>query len=531
MMKFLRSQSQTVLWTVIGVIALGFLFYGNAGNLLTSNSGRISNDFGRIDGQDLTVAQLTDAIRNTRDAIMLEGQPQLLAQPGASVEVAEEAWRQLLLLNEADKLHIDISNKELVDYIHSMPVFQGKDGVYSPDAYEKGMAQLKNVLHVQPDAGVDPIANTKAIFETVLRNNLKTDAVKKALFANIHGSAKDVSDRYQKYYAPVTASVVSFDPKTFVAQAKVTPDEIAAEYKANPQNPDYRTQEKRKVDYVLFPLSPDQAKLPDAQKTAAKNELGQKALDFALAFQPDPSASTENPPPAPDFAAEAKKRGLNPATTDFFSADQTPAGIPPSPAFNNAAFSLSKDDAISKVVELDNGVAVLHLSEIQPSDLRPLDEVKGDITKKLQQTEALRMARASADVTSKALQAALAKGADFKTTAKGMKLKVETVPSFVPAKTPQSDPRLQTIAFATTSLKTGEVSDPVPMQTDNSLLVVHLDSRGQADPAGLAQFETRAREQQDQQMQAQAYSDWAIWKSKQAGTHKPPELDAYGAVE
>jgi peptidyl-prolyl cis-trans isomerase D len=205
--------------------------------------------------------------------------------------------------------------------------------------------------------------------------------------------------------------------------------------------------------------------------------------------------------------------------------------VPPSPAFNTAAFSLAKDNTISKVVELDNGVAVLHLAEIQPSELRPLEEVRADIQKQLQQTKGLQTAQVTAQIMAKTLQSAVAKGADFKTAAAGMKLKVETLPAFVPIKAPQTDQRLQTIAYAIVSLKPGQVSDPVPMQADNTSLVIHLDSRAPADPAGLADFETRYRENQDQQLRSQAYIDWADWKSKQPGTHKPPDLDAYGSVE
>jgi len=331
MMKFLRSQSQTVLVVVLGVIGLGFLFYGNSGNLLTTGTGHTSNDFGRIDGEDLTVAELTEAIRNTRDSLAINGQADKLRQPGAAVQVAEEAWRQLLLLREADRLHINISDKELVDYIHSLPVFQ-KNGVYSPEVYESMMTQLKNILHVSADSGVDPLMSTKAIFETVLRNELRTQAVMKALFSGVRSSAHDVSDKYEKFYGPATVSFVTFDPKSFAGTAQVKPEEIEAEYKAHPTNPAYRTKEKRKVDYVLFLLSPEQSKLPDAQKAAAKDALGQKALDFALAFQPDPSATGANTPPPPDFLTEAKKRGLTSATTDFFTADTSPANLPPSPA-------------------------------------------------------------------------------------------------------------------------------------------------------------------------------------------------------
>jgi len=535
MMKFLRSQSQTVLVIFLGVMGLGFLFYGNSGNFLSTGTTHTSTDYGRIDGDDLTVAELTDAVRNTRDSIIIHGQASELQKPGASAGVAEAAWGQLLLLREADRLHITVSDKELVDYIHGLSLFQ-KDGVYDPDTYQKVMGQLKNILRLPDDSGPDPLASTKAVFETVLRNDLTTQAVSRALFSTIRGSAQDVSTQYQKFYGPATVTVVTVDPKTYIATTQVAPAEIEAEYKAHPENPAYRTTEKRKVDYVLFPLTPAQMQLPDDQKAAAKNALGQKALDFALAFQPEPSAAGETAPPAPDFLAEATKRGLSPATTDFFAADSTPANLPPSPAFNNAAFDLTKDNAISKVVEMDNGVAVLHLAEIQPSDLRPLDEVKTVITKQLQQSKGQQTAQITAQIMAQALKSAVAKGTDFKTAATGMNLKVETIPAFVPyqvltAKGPQADERLQTIAYSSASLKPGEVSAPVPSQTDNTSLIIHLDSRDKADPAGLADFETKFRDSQDEQLRQVFASDWTNWKSKQPGTHKPPDLDSFGSVD
>jgi peptidyl-prolyl cis-trans isomerase D len=530
MMKFLRSQSRTVLTVILAVIALGFLFYGNAGNLLTSGGGRTSNDYGRIDGEDLSVADLYDAVRDTRESLIIHGQSQELKQPGESAQIAQEAWRQLLLLHEADRLHITVSDQELVDYIHSLPIFQ-KDGVYSPQVYESQMAVLQNILRSPTDSGADSIANAKATFENVLRNDLRTHAVSRALLSTIRTSAQDVSTQFEKIYGPATVSVVTFDPKSFVAAAKVTPAEVEAEYKANPRNPDYRTKEKRKVDYVLFLLSPEQEKLPDAQKTAAKEALGQKALDFALAFQPEPSANGASTAPMPDFMAEARKHGLAPVTTDFFADDTQPTGVPPSPGFNSAAFSLSQDDAISKVVELDNGVAVLHLAEIQPSDLRPLDEVKSDILKQLQQSKGVQAAEAAAQAVDQQLKEAVAKGTDFKVAAMGMKLKVETLPAFVPIKVPPTDQRLQTIAYVVSTLTPGQVSNAVPVPADETTLVIHLDSRATADPSGLAEFQTRFQQSEDEQLRSMVYTDWANWKSKQAGTHRPPDLESYGALQ
>ena len=281
----------------------------------------------------------------------------------------------------------------------------------------------------------------------------------------------------------------------------------------------------------MFSLTPDEMKLPADQKTKAMDALGEKATKFALSFLPDPSAAAGSAFTAPDFQAEAKKDGLTPMTTDFFAADAAPSNLPPSPAFNNAAFSLTKENAISKVIELQNGVAVLHLEDVQPSELRPLNEVKADIEKTLRQNQATQKAAVTAKIQSELLKSAVEKGTDFKTAAAGMKLKVESLPAFVPAKLEGNDQRQQTIAYASTTLKTGQVSGPVPVESDNTYLVLHVDDRAKADPAGLAQFETRFRQSQDQQIRSVVYTDWANWKSKQPGTHQPPELELYGSVE
>jgi peptidyl-prolyl cis-trans isomerase D len=529
MMKFLRSQSQTVLVVVLGVIAIGFLFYGSAGNMLTSGGARTSTDYGRIDGEDLSVAELYDAVRGARNAIYMSGQGAELRQPGASAQLAALAWQQLLFLHEADRLHINVGDEEVANEIRRQSTFQ-KNGVFNKDAYMDWIKGLQGQLHLNPEPGVDATVSTQQIVENVIRNELRVQAVTHALFDTVRSSAHDVTSEYEKIYGPTTVSYVIFDPKSLTGQAQVSPAEIEAEYKNNPTNPAYRTKEKRKVDYVLYSLTPEQMKLPDDQKNAAKEALGQKALDLALAFQPDPSASPGTPVAPPDFQAEAKKRGLMPMTTDFFTEDAAPANLPPSPAFNNAAFALTKDDTISKVVEMENGVAVLHLAEIQPSELRPLDEVKADIQKQLLQKNAQQMARLQAEITAKTLQAAVDKGTDFKTAAAGQKLKVTTTASFVPQKV-QGDPVLQTLAYASVSLKTNQVSEPIPIQGQDTYVVLHLDSRSVPDPAGLADFEKTFRDHQDQQLRTFVSSDWVNWKDRQPGTRRPPDLEAFGTVE
>jgi len=512
-MKFLRSQSQTVLILILAFICVGFFFYGNSGILTQGNAG--PTDFGRIDGENLTVADLYGAVRTQRNLLRLSGRDQETTQG----QIANDAWIQLLALHEADKLHIDVSDAELLAFIQNEPQFQ-KDGVYDPGLYSAMMTNLENGLHISRDT-----------YAGMMHDQLRIQAVFKTIASSVRSIDADIQADYQKQYGPVQISYVTFPAASYLASAKVTPQDIEAAYKANPMNPAYRTDEKRQVEYVLFPLTADQMKLADKDKNAAIQKLGDKALDFALALQPDPNATGNSTPPAADFQAEAKKLNLTPVTTDFFTATTPPAGMPPSPAFNSAAFALTKDDSISKVIQLDNGVVVMHLVQVQPSELKPLADVTPAIQKELQAQKGAGAQQAAAAIAAAVLQAEVKKGTDFKTAAAAQHLTVVTVPAFVPRKASMNDMKQATLGYYSTLVPVGGVSTPIPLQTENSVLVLHVDSRAPADPAGLAAFESEFREKQDQELREAAFLDWANWQSKQPGTHKPPNLEAYGAVE
>jgi hypothetical protein len=364
-----------------------------------------------------------------------------------------------------------------------------------------------------------------------VHNQLRTDALYKTLFSSIHGSGDDAATEYQKDYGPEQISYVTFPAATYSSAAKVTPEEIAAAFKANPTNPAYRTDEQRQVEYILFPLSAGQAKLPEQQKQAAIESLGDKALDFALALQPDPNAPNTSALPAADFDAEAKKRALTPITTNFFPVGKPPAGMAPSPAFNNAAFALSKEDPISKVVALDNGVVVMRLLQVQSSQPKALAEVSPEIEKQLQQSKGARAQELAAAIAAATLRDAVKKGTIFAAAAAAQHLPVQALPNIVPRKVSMSDERMATLAYFSAMLPVGAVSEPIPVSTDNSVIILHVDNRGAPDPAGQAEFAKHYRDTQDENLRAAAFADWVNWKSKQPGTHPPPNLEAYGAVE
>ena len=219
MMRYLRSQSQTVLVVLLAVLGLGFILYGNVGIILTSSGNRGPSDYGSIGGENLTGSDLFDAVHNERNSLILQGRGQVLNQEGVGPPIAEEAWRQLLVQHEADKLHIDVdvnsnvSKQDLVNYIHQYRLFQDpKTGVFSPEIYQNRLAQLQGLFRIPSDSGTDPLATTEAAVENVLRQQMRAEAVRKALFSTIRAPAGDVSAAYEKTYGPATVSLVTFDP-------------------------------------------------------------------------------------------------------------------------------------------------------------------------------------------------------------------------------------------------------------------------------------------------------------------------------
>ncbi len=69
------------------------------------------------------------------------------------------------------------------------------------------------------------------------------------------------------------------------------------------------------------------------------------------------------------------------------------------------------------------------------------------------------------------------------------------------------------------------------MESDGTIVLVHLDSRSPASTDDQAQFEAHFRELNDERLRNVAYLAWANWENHQPGTHPPPNLDEYGGVE
>jgi len=502
MIKLIRSQSPILLAILLALISLSFIVFYNVSSLQALRNGTL----GRIDGKSVSL----DDFRIAQQATILDltiSRGSLPPGKETSDAVNHITWQRLLILSAAHDLHAMVSDAEVVDEIQAG---FSKDGHYDPAAYE---TFVKNFL-VPRGIGEDR-------FEQIIRDKLLEQKVIHAIVSPAQVSPAEVDHMIELRLGAAQLSVARLDPADFASQVAVTSDDIQKEYQDNAANPAYRTPERRTIGYVPFLLSPADQKLPAKDKAAAKQKLGQAAQDFAIAAldkKDDPQS----------FSTLATQQGATASVTAPFATTEAPAAVPPSPAFNHAAFDLTTDVPVSDAVETDNGYYVLNLVKVDPSAPLPLAQVSPLIEKNLREDRSLQQLREKGVPLAKEIQTAVAAGKPFEAAARDaaaadhLKVTVESLPPFVPLQASNTLPDASALVPAAISLQPGQVGDFAP--TAQGGLIPFLEKRNPSDTALAASVRPTATSQVLDARQQALFNDWLSARVRKSKSIAPAFL-------
>ena len=132
MLEVLRRKgvNKTILWFIAIVIILSFGVFGTAYRLDNT-----INSAGTMYGHNVSIKDFQQAYLDARDqAIMLYGDE--FFKNGNKLNLEQETWDRLILLKEAQKRNIQVSDQEIVAYIATFPFFQ-RNGQFDQMLYEK----------------------------------------------------------------------------------------------------------------------------------------------------------------------------------------------------------------------------------------------------------------------------------------------------------------------------------------------------------------------------------------------------------
>ncbi|NQW02773.1 MAG: peptidyl-prolyl cis-trans isomerase [Acidobacteria bacterium] len=217
------------------------------------------------------------------------------------------------------------------------------------------------------------------------------------------------------------------------------------------------------------PLAEVRAQIEDQMKF-------EKAQSTAQSIADDAASDIQTPA---DLDRVAQARGLTIADSGLFSRDEPLAGLGFAPLVAAEAFTLEQG-AVSGQLRTNQGFAFITLTEVKPSAIPSLDEVKVKVSDDVIRVKAVVLAKSRAETMARAAQrgsfaaAAKAAGVDVKST------------ELVTRSMPYPEVGVNTaVDDAVFSLAKGATSGTI--QTDNAVVVARVVDRADVTPEAVAE--------------------------------------------
>ncbi len=333
-----------------------------------------------VNGQDISKKDLEAQTKNYKDQYlsMAQGDESLLNQSFIQNAALDGLISRALLIQQADKLGISLSDSQIEQMLAQQPSFQ-ENGKFSENLYGNylrsiGMTSQALIANLRQDHAlkmltssildnslvskldVEQISNLQSEKRNLFLSSVKLDDYKK----NVQVSNQEITDYYNKHKdqfkqtASVDVDYVVLMP-AMVAKPNVTPTD--AELKqAYTQFVDKQNKDaKREVKHIL--ITTDSRSAADAEKLAnevyAKIQAGMPFAQAAAQFSEDPSS-------------KAKGGSLDSYVAGFFG-----------DTFDNAV-NTSKNGQVSKPVKTQFGYHLIEANTVA-TVIPSFEEKKADL--------------------------------------------------------------------------------------------------------------------------------------------------------
>ena len=454
---------------VIAILALPFCIYF----VKTDVSAIRPDQFAHIYNRDIS---LVEAKRNARlldlaRALEMPGLVQDLTA-GADKNNQGQIYAQFILnlqilRHEAAWLGIRPTRSEIVDVVRNLKAFRGGSG-FDLNKYNDF---VQNAL--------SPNGLSEAQIEEVATDELCLSRIKQLLATGVSVPENESKANYEEAYGKLFVSVIRLRSADFAKDIQVTDDDVHKYYDSH--KAEFKSEEKRKIDFVSLSLTDEQKKLAGKERIDALQKLADRANDVTQAMLEKGA----------DFKQVGEKFQLPLHATGEFTAAAPDPQLNVHPRLGTAAFQLTSQEPVSDPIQVADGFYILHLAGIV--DARPLtiDEAKPRIV------EAIKSARTRELIATKGaeivhqLREATRSSQPLETAIQKTGLKAEKVPPFSLLEDPTTTsndkpepknepPDLIAIKNAVAEMNPGNVSDFFPWE-DGGVIAV-LEKREPPDP-------------------------------------------------
>ncbi len=385
MLKTFRDNLKYLSWVIWIVIAVFILFifvdFGSIDLGMTAPSDAAAT----VGDLEVSYAEFERSYRQTEDFYRQSYGDQfnreLALQLGLPMQVMDQLIAEKIVLDEADRMGLRVTDDELVQYISEIPAFQLTDGSFV------GEDRYNQILRSN--------GFTTEQFEESARSDLLTQKIRTVLAENLYVSDEEVirdykeqnetasirylrlpSDRLRDEISPTDEELAGFfaerqedfriserrvvdylliDPEILRSTIELTDGEINAYYEDNPD--EFTQDEQVKARHILLQINPERtSEQAEEQMQAIRQRLdaGEDFAALAAELSDDPGSKTQG------------------GDLGFFGRGQM------IPEFETAAFEAQPGDLVGPV-RTSFGYHLIEVQDKRPAGKKPLDEATEEI--------------------------------------------------------------------------------------------------------------------------------------------------------
>ena len=347
-----------------------------------------------VDGKPIAASAFLDRYRNVARLYQEQSggdfSPALARQLGIPDQVVGELVRSRVLVLEAERLGLQVTNAEVGTSIATSPTFQESGAFIGRDAY----LSMLRASRLNPRD-----------FEDSVRSDLLTEKLQLLITESPHVSDLEVREEYRRRNENASLDLWFLSTDSRRGEVEVTEASARARYEAAPEA--FEVPEQRRIRYLTVSeqtLAEEvSVRRREIQRYYNRNlfqyQEGEQAEASHILLQAESEADegatrtlaarlAERARAGEDFAELARTYSADEGTREAGGALGIFGPEEMVPEFSEAVFSMMPGE-ISDPVRTDYGYHVVRLDSRQAAETRELSEVEGEIESRLRQEKAV----------------------------------------------------------------------------------------------------------------------------------------------
>ena len=406
MLKSMRESFHQLKWILLAVAAafvFGFVFLDMGLGGAAQRQQTDKSYAARVNGETITYGdynrQLYYIEQNYQQMYGGKFTPELAEAIGINRQALDSLVDQRLLLQEAERLHLNATPEEVRRRILDIPELN-EGGKWAGDDLYRRFVQFKGF-------------SSPADYEEALGHDLTLQKMESALANSIVISPKAADAEYRRTSENAKIRYVLSSGKVDAASIKLTPAEVKAYYDANTQK--YTHAEQRQLKYLVadtvrirMSITPSEQQIKQRYESTKEEYKTTESAHVLHILIKVPEKAT----PAEDAAARAKAEGIVKqlrAGADFGALAKANSQDPSSAGsggdmgyiekgnylapFENAVFTMPVGQISDPIRTQEYGYHIVKVLDRRAAGYKPFDEVRLQIGSKIANELALQQAK------------------------------------------------------------------------------------------------------------------------------------------